>query len=296
MKPIALYWWHKAVPNFGDDCSPWIVSSCFGREVVPGGKYASDLVAVGSVISTVLYKDKADKPWTDAWLRCKTAVNRQFRRPIAVWGSGLMFPLTPGLCRRFYRRPVVFAVRGPKTWDALCALGAVDPAVSDRPAFGDPGIFMDGMLASGVERIHRRGLVLHASYWNNGKAAAFAAEHPEIHLIDPRRHAVEVVSDIASCREVFSCSLHGLIAADALGLPNRWVELEISASDAAGSRFKFDDYYAAFGEHRDPCRLRDVTSLSPLDPVRPDAIASVRIGLRQAAERACAYLEGRGRP
>jgi hypothetical protein len=49
---------------------------------------------------------------------------------------------------------------------------------------------------------------------------------------------------------VLSSSLHGLIAADALGVPNAWIGL----SDALrGGDFKFRDYYGVFGI--EPCML-----------------------------------------
>ena len=50
-----------------------------------------------------------------------------------------------------------------------------------------------------------------------------------------------MVEAIASCEVVLSQSLHGLIVADALGVPNVWIA---PTGDMVGGRFKFDDYFS----------------------------------------------------
>jgi pyruvyltransferase len=60
-------------------------------------------------------------------------------------------------------------------------------------------------------------------------------------VIDVQQQPLEVFTKIDSCRYILSSSLHGLIVADSLGIPNAWLD----APDLIGGRFKFDDYYSA---------------------------------------------------
>jgi len=63
-----------------------------------------------------------------------------------------------------------------------------------------------------------------------------------VKIIDIEAGVEQVVNDIASCEMVVSSALHGLIVADSIGIPNRWVIL-----DKKMDRFKFYDYYSVFG-------------------------------------------------
>lgn len=58
-----------------------------------------------------------------------------------------------------------------------------------------------------------------------------------------------VIREAARCERISSSSLHGLILADALGIPNRWIPLRTSAH-------KFYDYASAFGERIKPMTWR----------------------------------------
>lgn len=70
---------------------------------------------------------------------------------------------------------------------------------------------------------------------------AFAASDPAFMLIDPRDAPEVVCHQIASCARILSSSLHGLIMADAYGVPNRWI--------APGKQgwMKYHDYAASIG-------------------------------------------------
>jgi hypothetical protein len=57
---------------------------------------------------------------------------------------------------------------------------------------------------------------------------------------DPRK----LLLDIASAEVVYTSSLHGLIAADVLGVPHILEPYE----KVRGGLFKFEDYVSAFGE------------------------------------------------
>lgn len=270
MRGVSLYW-YRTESNFGDAFSPMAVRHVLGGDIVPAGKWDCDLVAEGSVLGFTLLRGGSGMR---AWL------NRTLRNPLRVWGSGLLFPLAGRERKRLIRHPQFLALRGLRTLAELCDLGLV-PAHTDM-SFGDPGLFMPEVLQIKADCRRGRGFVMHAVSWSNGDAEKFAREHPNIMLIDPRRSPQDVVRDIAGCAEIFSSSLHGLVAADALGVPNRWVELETPYADAKTNRFKFDDYYSAFGERRDPCRACEVVTGVPLDPVPSAKIDASKVALADA--------------
>jgi len=72
----------------------------------------------------------------------------------------------------------------------------------------------------------------------------------------------------ARCQRIVSSSLHGLVLADALGIPSMW---DPYPTDTA-STFKFRDYASAYGERIEPYRWR--------------VADQVQVGLKQADLRA----------
>ncbi len=58
-----------------------------------------------------------------------------------------------------------------------------------------------------------------------------------------RQHPSAVIKQIAECECIVSSSLHGLIIADSLGIPNIHVKV---TNNLLGDGFKFDDYYSAY--------------------------------------------------
>lgn len=280
MKRLSLYW-YASESNFGDAFSPLAVAHCFGCEVRHGGKWDADLVGEGSVLDFALLRDAPNDLGASPLRLLRIAANRRFRKPLIVWGSGMLFPLKGD--RRYLpiRRPRFLALRGELTRREMVRCGLV--AAQEDLALGDPGLFMPEVLGVSWRPTCRRGLVLHACSWRDGTAAAFGREHPEVKLIDPRRSPQEVVRDIAGCEEVFSSSLHGLVAADALGIPNRWVGLQTSYASDELNRFKFDDYYSAFGLRRRPCEIADVLHETPCDPAPSSEVWRIRRDLAMAA-------------
>ena len=80
-------------------------------------------------------------------------------------------------------------------------------------------------------------------------------------VIDVQRQPIEVIADVDKCEYILSSSLHGVIAADSLGIPNAWILL---SDKVLGSGFKFYDYASAFGMKYEPECLSGSESLSEL--------------------------------
>lgn len=284
MTAHTLYWF-KSSSNFGDLLSPIVCSRFLAADFRFGRKWEADVSGMGSILNWTLFPDEESGFFRYRILRVRAQLNRTFRRPLIVWGSGLLGPVLSASGIPI-RRAGIFAVRGARTRDELRRLGAVRTDV----ALGDPGLLVTEVWPLRPTGEIRRGFVLHAYSWEDGTAAAFAREHPEAFLIDPRRHPEQVLADVARCREIFSSSLHGLVMADALGLPNRWIGLELPWMTAERSAFKFRDYFSALGIDRTPCRVADAVSVSPEDPAPASEVERRRCELKEAAAAAARML------
>ncbi len=72
---------------------------------------------------------------------------------------------------------------------------------------------------------------------------AFASRYAsEVVLINMRAKPEKILNLIADSHHVISSTLVGLVVADALGIPNRWVSFQQQPIDT----FVFDDYYSAY--------------------------------------------------
>jgi pyruvyltransferase len=218
-EPIRLYWWPEE--NFGDQLSPRIVETLGGRPVERAEPETSDLVACGSIIEQLHDTGFAG----------------------TVWGAGLI-NVPPDVPIRIPDARVA-AVRGHLTRRRL--------GLPDDLPVGDPGLLCDALLDRSPERVYELGIIPHKVDRGAPTVHALARRASTVQVIDVRAGVDEVLERIAACRAVLSSALHGMIAADALGVPNAWLEL---SGDVIGAGFKFRDHLSVFGlEHLEPVRL-----------------------------------------
>jgi hypothetical protein len=209
-RPLRLRYFIR-IPNVGDRINPAIVTELTGRQTVWVGAGAEPhLLAAGSMMATATPQSR-------------------------VWGTGVMDP-TNGIGAANPRN--IYALRGKLTHGALRSAGV---AVADVP-LGDPGFLAPGLL--GVARAAapkwRLGLVPHYVDRGDPHVARLAREAGVV-ILDVHDEPERFLRALADCRAVASSSLHGLIFAEALGVPNLWV----SASGAiVGGAFKFEDWFS----------------------------------------------------
>ena len=129
-------------------------------------------------------------------------------------------------------RADVRALRGPLT--ARCA-GITHPV-----ALGDPGLLVCDLATPNP--VHPLGVVAH---WQD---KSLRHTFPDALHIDVRADPLEVIAAIASCARIVSSSLHGLIVADAFGLPRQWAWFD----KVQGNGWKFSDYMTVVGEDTGP--------------------------------------------
>jgi pyruvyltransferase len=146
-----------------------------------------------------------------------------------VAGSGTLFENTP---RRFNNAQVL-GVRGPLTARGMRNAGTL--------AIGDPGLLANELVVAHKE--HDLGLVPHWSDTDLEHRPEFKKYKPLI--IRPDGDPKWVLRQIGSCRKIVSSSLHGIIVADAFGIPRRTETTPRFLKE--GGDWKFRDHNAAVG-------------------------------------------------
>src|SRR5690625_733507 len=208
--PIKLHW-ASSKPNFGDYLSPLVVECISGRKVVHSTPGKADLLGIGRLLQRVK--------------------NRWWTHRTHIWGSGFIEAGKSVRSRHF-----IHAVRGPLSAARLS---------SDTRVYGDPGLLVDRLLDGKViPKKHRLSVIAHYQDKDSQELKQLLARHPDANFIDVFSEPRQVLSAIAASHFVLSSAMHGLIAADGLGVPNARIVL---AGPLRGGEFKFDDYYRGIG-------------------------------------------------
>jgi pyruvyltransferase len=201
--------------NFGDFLSRVVVDLTLARRGYTLGDEVDQrrqMLAIGSVLH--LAKDGA-----------------------AVWGSGINGKM-PAEAHTFSTLDVR-AVRGPRTAEFLRSRGITVPDV-----FGDPALLLPVLAPERFRRSQRGGVALVPNL-NDSEAIAEIAKDmraDSVTLVSPRAGWNRCVEAIIGHDLVLASSLHGLIIAEAFGVPARYVRLTETEN-----LFKYTDYYEGTG-------------------------------------------------
>jgi pyruvyltransferase len=236
--PLRLFWYKKE-QNFGDAISRTIVSHVSGRDVTWSGHHACEMYALGSLMKMIKNnqldpREKGGKPF--------------------IWGTGAMSGLVD---LEFLKNVRVALLRGPITAALL---------QRDDRVFGDTGLLIADALGDRPAREDVVGLVPHMHFADDPRFTKIADENPRIRLIDVRDpDAHKVVAQIAGCSHIISQSLHGLVTADAYGIPNTWLD---PLGIHGGAMLKFYDYAAGIGRAiGNPIEASDIERIAAKAPV-----------------------------
>jgi hypothetical protein len=207
--PLSIYYFTK-VKNVGDQINPWLISKLFGKDVILCSLEQEHILACGSLMGLANGRSR-------------------------IWGTGVVHPT---VISDDIVADHVYAVRGKRSYEAMRARGI---ALRDIP-LGDPG-FLVGQVADGwapTEKRYRLGLASHyvdrAHPWVQTLLARQDVADLNVHA-DPE----VFLANVAACEAVASSSLHGLIFAEALHVPNVWIEL---SDKVIGGGFKFRDWFS----------------------------------------------------
>src|SRR5699024_1451178 len=150
-------------------------------------------------------------------------------RPV-LWGSGFMRAGAEGAD---HTELEALAVRGTRT------AARVTPRDGQEPALGEPGLLAPLFLDGPVRKRYALGVIPHYKDAVSPFAAAGRTHGQDGRIMDVGWMPQVVGREIAACDAMISSSLHGLIFADALGVPNLVMRL---GGKIGGGLYKFRDY------------------------------------------------------
>lgn len=242
-----VFWWQPrdGTPNAGDYLARVLVAAVLrlaDRDILDKRDARRRLLSIGSVLH---YARDGD----------------------ALWGTGMNGKVAAAAHR--FAQLDVRAVRGPLTRDFLLARGIACPPVYGDPALLAPRFFPAALLASEADSLD----FVVVPHLND---APEPYRRYGARVVSPRQYPAAFIRALLRARRVVSASLHGVILAEAYGLPAVWL-------DRGGTepRFKFDDYYLGSGRPA-PAPAHSVDEALACPAAAPPELATVALRLLRA--------------
>ena len=236
---LPLIYWPGA-PNFGDLLSPWLFEKLTGHKV---SHFRGGVVPLrhSRRIWRKLTEPKAAK--LPHYIGIGSIMSR-VRDNSVVWGTGAFGT------EQFYQlngRAKYHAVRGPLSRQLLLNVG-----VRVGEIYGDPALLTPYFFDAPEEKTNEIGVVLR---WSEDEWLRSSAGDG-VKIISLGSDDVEgTLLQMLSCKRIITSSLHGLIIADAYGIPNAF----LASTTPKGGVFKYLDYFASVDKFRKPVSFDFVT-------------------------------------
>lgn len=225
MRDNIINLFHCKGKNFGDAVNPILVERVFGIAYKSVPKTEAELIAVGSIMQRFTAENLV------------SSVQKMFYPFLHVWSSGF---IADEEYKYFKRNIDIYAVRGRLTKQKCEKILGKE---LDIP-LGDGGLLLSELLDRKVPKKYELGIIPHVADFKNPIFEKIKGAVNNSVIIDLSQEPMKVLKKIAACNCVISTAMHGLIAADSLGIPNKWIEV---SDQIDGAGFKFRDYYSAFG-------------------------------------------------
>jgi len=208
---VDLYYWKptKSGLNFGDHLSSIIVNKILGDNghmLEEETAETKKLFAVGSVLHFAKDGD-------------------------VVWGSGVNGKIVSS--EHTFKNLDVRAVRGPLTRDFLMQRGIKVPEV-----YGDPALLLPTIFPDRFVKTHEKPYVIVPNLHDLG----IAVKNKWNHIISPLSSWNKCITEILKARLVIASSLHGIIIAEAFGIPAIYIRITETEN-----LFKYNDYTMGTG-------------------------------------------------
>lgn len=234
--------------NFGDLLTPTLIETYGHIPKFNPVATKSSLVSVGSILELV------EQNYTGT-----------------ILGSGCILPTT----KKQYKNANVVSVRGELTKQLL--------GITKDILLGDPGLLCEDILKNRETKEYVLGLVPHYQDKSSPVVNTLVNKYrQQIKVIDVQQTPEKVLRDMDKCENILSSSLHGLICADALNIPNKWITL---LNLLKGGPFKFNDYYSIFGVVQTPLKLTEnytIDELVSMTIVPPRTITEIKTKIKES--------------
>lgn len=232
---ICAFWWESK--NWGDALNPVLIRLLSGKRPIAIKKHTFNInqrpvyAVIGSILDSI--------------------PDRSIKNTI-IWGpgfieeSGKLSGEPKQLC----------AVRGPLSRSNIIKQGIKCPEV-----YGDPALLYPRFYKPDIHARNLLGIIPHYKDKNSENIRRFKNQ-PEVKIIDIENPINNVVDQLCSCRYIASSSLHGLIMADAYGIPSTWLKF---SEGVVGSGFKFRDYFGSVGRTDEkPLKVNNKTTIDDI--------------------------------
>lgn len=237
---VVLNWATEGViaKNWGDKLNPYIAEKISGKRVL----HRADVYPIGN--NPIYY-----------FIGSHLATACGDPRAV-VWGAG--FISSDVTIRNSPRK--IHAVRGWLSNQRLLDSGLDAPFIVGDAAMMLPYFYKP-------KRIYERraaGIIPHCFEWDVPFFVR-TREWEDARVIDICGDIEDVIEQIVACDKIFSSSLHGIICADAYGLPAYWLH---ASNKPKGDGFKFRDYFSSVGRpDQDPFHVSDQTTQEDLNKI-----------------------------
>jgi pyruvyltransferase len=216
---IKEYHW-SAKPNFGDLLTPLLIDRFIHLPHIQASPQEANLVIVGSILEHI------PNNWDNAWNG-------------VIAGAGFLHENSKMVVKR-----KVLAVRGPMTASRILTSSTGCAFKKYEGVLADPGLIADELVPEQIKQ-YNLGIVPHWTDTSLALNPIFKKFNPLI--INVADDPLKVIAQIGQCKKIVSSSLHGIILADAFGIPRR-IELSpraLSHPQQEGGTFKWRDYSAS---------------------------------------------------
>jgi pyruvyltransferase len=249
MMYIPLYYYISN--NFGDSMSAYIAAKISGK------------------IPVLLDRDDTDVKY----MITGSILNNDIENAIS-WGCGVAWstdtiPAKTKIC----------AVRGRLTGE-LCDM----QGIAYDKVYGDPALLVPRLYQPKASEVKfKLGIIPHYVDTKKVLDGLYVANSNlkdyGVKIIDVLNSVEDVVDQIASCEKVVSSSLHGIITANAYGIPARWAKF---TDLIGGDDFKFKDYFTtvaigdeSFLDYRESFGFFDILRLIDMEMPLPEILVDL---------------------
>ena len=250
-----LYYWKSPYgKNFGDYLNEILFERIFNHSFEYCGNIMNaDYCGIGSILESLFWCDVSSfrnrmKLYYQRFEKITSS-----KKPIIILGSGF------GRYHNnitFRRLPRFLLLRGKYTYNNIKENGK-EVEFIDGGGDGDLGILSSYLLNNDTpNKKYSLGIIPHYNDLLSPLFFELYKKHPHSIIINVREPVLDVIKTISECECILSSSLHGLIVADSLHIPNLWVE-NVYKTKYTEDRFKYKDYYSAFDLENDPVPIFD---------------------------------------